>query len=143
MKTSEIDYHFTNGLQLEERTFKGGSFQGSETTVSRQELLAVPNKGSDPERDARVAEQMSHPFTVRVGGTAVNFCVIGPESSEAIMPSLYGWGGNTQHPVAINEAQVLAANLPDTQLVFCGHSTGASSTSNRKRYHARKLSVTW
>lgn len=110
------DYGFNNGLLINVHNFTKNS--GRELTVSRHELLGLPNSDQNPGRDERVAEQMRHTFATNIGGTAVEYTVIGPEDATSVMYALYGWGGNTRHPVAVNEAQVLAAQMPDRQIVF-------------------------
>ena len=65
-----------------------------------------------------VAERMANPELIRgLGGVGLEAAILNPDSQEVMFVS-YGWGGNLRHPVAVNEAQALAANNPDKTLVF-------------------------
>lgn len=106
-----------------------GTRTESEIIISHDELEMSPKGGQDTERDARVYDKMVDPVLTRgMGGVALETVAIGPEDATNVNFVFYGWGGNTRHPVAIHEAQTLAANNPDSLLVFTNNfGTGRSS----------------
>lgn len=123
MKTP--DYTFENGLQGYLCDFSGDNIQEFEMT--REQLKGVPV--GDERLRIRVNERMLNPRLVRgLGGAALEIATLGPDNAEDVVFVSYGWGGNMRHPVARYEAQVLAANNPDKQLVFMNNfGTGNSS----------------
>lgn len=123
------DYGFNDGIRWRVSRFQSGHETALPSdSLSRKEVLSLPNSGQDALRDAEVIEEMTRSFVEHVGTTAVEMCVVGPENPERIMISLYGWGGNTRHPVAVNEAMALRANNPDTQIVYV-NTPGAGRSS--------------
>ena len=124
------DYSFENGLTVDINTFGvDGGLNQSGFNISYDELERTPKGGQNAELDAKVHEKMTNPRLVTgMGGVALEMVAIGPENAEKVDFVFYGWGGNTRHPVAINEAQALAANNKDGLLVFMNtFGTGRSS----------------
>lgn len=115
------DYGFENGIPISVLDY-------SNEGVSSPTLKGQPNVGQDTERDALVAQQMFNTRRRRgLGGKFVEYAVIEPlkpvepvepEDAPKLMYALYGWGGMTRHPVAIGEAQALAAANPDSYIVL-------------------------
>ena len=107
------DYGFSQGLDYTSQSFPDGAVAPHH--VSREQLLALPNVGDDPERDAQVAEQMKSERIALGMGRAVGYVLFGPKDADKITFAGFGWGGNIAHPVAIGEAQALAASDSETQ----------------------------
>ena len=124
------DYSFKNGLVIDVNTFHTDNSAGKrELIVSPDELRKTPKSGDNKKRDAVVHEKMINPTLVKgIGGVALETVVIGPEDADAVNFVFYGWGGNTRHPVAIDEAQALVASDPEANWVFMNtFGTGKSS----------------
>lgn len=112
------DYSFKNGLHVTERTFdQHGQYDDAKVVYTRDEIQDLPNSGQDYERDQDVAEAMAETHLAKgIGGRAIEYGLVGRGSE--LMVVRYGWGGNMVHPVAVNEAQALAASNPDKTLMF-------------------------
>lgn len=109
------DYGFRYGLDYAVHSY-GSEPSLAEHHMTRDELQQLPNVGDDPERDAKVAEQMKRTLISRgIGGRAVSYHLVGPEDAESVIFQGFGWGGDAAHPVAIGEMQALAASAPDSQ----------------------------
>lgn len=133
------DYSFKSGLRADVYNYADDGVTSQLLRISPEELMKTPNIGDNPSRDAKVAERMSSPRLVRgLGGVTLETVVIGSEDAEDVMFISYGWGGNVRHPVAIREAQALAANNPDSQLVF-SNTFGTGRSSMLPKSVAREL----
>lgn len=121
------DYGFTRGLRIEINDMTSNGVVRREHTYSREDLGNTPLP--DEHLKADVAERMANPRLIRgLGGVALEMALVGPSDSDEVMFVGYGWGGNVRHPVAVYEAQTLAASNPDKQLVFMNtFGTGRSS----------------
>ncbi len=139
MSKQKPDYSFDRGLRIETRQFADNFIDIKELELSQEALRETPNSGDNPRRDAEVAEEMANPRLIRgLGGVGLECAIIGEENADTVMFVSYGWGGNIRHPVAVNEAQALAANNPDTALVFT-NTFGAGRSSLLPRSVAKDL----
>lgn len=121
MRQERVDYGFDNGLVMTQRQLDADNPYLSHDTkieIQQTELYAIPKGGNDEKRDAEVAEAMTNPVSIRVGGIAVEAALVGNKQAEVVRGVAYGWGGNLRHPVAIYEGQTLAANAPDELFVI-------------------------
>ena len=126
------DYGFDQGLHITARNVRSGE---EETHLfSQEELRLLPSHGQSPENDARIAEQLERNRTIAMGlgGRAVELSHAGSDDAQNVMVTLYGWGGDMSHPVAIGEAQALAAANPDTRHVFI-NTAGVGGTDSFPR----------
>ena len=130
MTQQRPDYGFERGLSITRIRYgeDGRARIKEHRQIGRALLTSLPNAGQDVPSDERVERQLLDTYTAKgIGGAAVEFAVVGPDDAEHVKYALYGWGGMTRHPVAIGEAQALAAADPESQIVFI-NTAGAGRT---------------
>ena len=121
MRKERVDYGFDNGLVMTRRQLDADNPYLSHDTkveIQKSELDAAPKGGNDEKRDAEVAEAMTNPVSICVGGIAVEAAVVGNKQAEVVRGIACGWGGNSRDRVAVYEGQTLVANDPDELFVI-------------------------
>lgn len=140
-KNNTPDYSLEDGLRVDINQFNPWGATTGYVVVSHASLQETPKSGDNPNRDRMVAEKMANPELIRgLGGVSLEATILNPDGEEVMFVS-YGWGGNLRHPVAVNEAQALAANNPDKTLVFT-NTFGAGRSSLLPGLAARDLQKT-